>query len=112
MPQLSHHVAIFEPAGPTGLGSRRAGQLEGNHQRRAGDVLGWVIHLFQVQRHSLSKVSERLIDRVTLADLRPSKPQGVVSGRVLARPARRPKSRRTDGSGHADVYLHGPCTGT
>jgi hypothetical protein len=24
---------------------------------------------------------------------------------------RRPKSRHTDGSGYADVYLHGPCTG-
>jgi hypothetical protein len=24
----------------------------------------------------------------------------------------RPKSRHTDGSGYADVYLHGPCTGT
>ena len=22
-----------------------------------------------------------------------------------------PKSRHTDGSGYADVYLHGPCTG-
>jgi hypothetical protein len=22
-----------------------------------------------------------------------------------------PKSRHTDGSGHADVYLHGPCAG-
>jgi membrane associated rhomboid family serine protease len=24
---------------------------------------------------------------------------------------RRPKSRHTDGSAYADVYLHGPCTG-
>ena len=30
----------------------------------------------------------------------------------LRQQRRRPKSRHTDGSGYAGVYLHGPCTGT
>lgn len=30
---------------------------------------------------------------------------------VTASSAGRPKSRLTDGSSYADVYLHGPCTG-
>ena len=33
------------------------------------------------------------------------------AGAVTASSAGRPKSRRTDGSSYADVYLHGPCTG-
>jgi hypothetical protein len=33
------------------------------------------------------------------------------AGAVTASSAGRPKSRHTDGSSYADVYLHGPCTG-
>ena len=33
------------------------------------------------------------------------------AGAVTASSAGRPKSRHTDGSAYADVYLHGPCTG-
>ena len=39
-------------------------------------------------------------------------PRLAIIARVLARPARRPRSRRTDGSGYAGVSLLGPCTGT
>ncbi len=33
------------------------------------------------------------------------------AGAVTASSASRPKSRHTDGSSYADVYLPGPCTG-
>ena len=33
------------------------------------------------------------------------------AGAVTASSAGRSQSRHTDGSGYADVYLHGPCTG-
>jgi hypothetical protein len=34
-----------------------------------------------------------------------------LAGAVTVSSADRPKSRRRNGSGFADVYLHGPCAG-
>ena len=38
-------------------------------------------------------------------------PDGVDAHYIRESQRRRPKSRHTEGSGYADVYLHGPCTG-
>ena len=48
------------------------------------------------------------IDAQLIAFVLPSTPE---SARMARFHAGRPKSRHTDGSSYADVYLPGPCTG-